>query len=84
MEPGGYLTTGERRPTEYEKKVFQLKLETIGADPELLEAAMGGLPERFTSTELDAALDREATSWTYGYDRGSRTRCGTIRVVNRR
>ncbi|HSM43895.1 MAG TPA: glycosidase, partial [Acidimicrobiia bacterium] len=56
-EPSPYLTTGERRAPQYTNAVFRQKLEGIGGDPELVDMVMEGLADRFTSAELDSALE---------------------------
>ena len=56
-QPSPFLTPGERRAPEYDKAVFLRRLRAIGADAELVDTVMGSLPDRFTSSELDSALE---------------------------
>lgn len=52
-----YLTLGSRRAPVYENKTFRDKLVALHADPTLVGVVMGQLPDRFSFTELEAALD---------------------------
>jgi predicted GH43/DUF377 family glycosyl hydrolase len=56
IDPPADPTTGTSRPALFDKGLFTAKLDEIGADAELVGHAMGVLSDRFTMTDLDAAL----------------------------
>ncbi|MEE8375187.1 MAG: glycoside hydrolase family 130 protein [Acidimicrobiia bacterium] len=55
--PTPYLSLGSRRTPIYENKTFRDKLVALNADPTLVGVVMDQLPDRFSFTELEAALD---------------------------
>jgi len=55
--PGRFLDTGCSRPVPYDRNLFHNKITEFGQDDENARFLWSILPERFTATELDAALD---------------------------
>lgn len=56
IDAPGAPTTGTRRPPHFDRALFTVKLDEIGAEAELVSRAMDHLADRFTMAELDAAL----------------------------
>jgi predicted GH43/DUF377 family glycosyl hydrolase len=52
-----FLTLGDRRSPSYDRVVFHHKLLAMGGDTTLVDTIMGMVPDPFTSSELEAAME---------------------------
>ena len=51
-----YASTGRRKPPEYDKHLFGLKLEELGADRDIVTLVLDPLADTFTFDDLERAL----------------------------
>lgn len=57
-EPEPLLVTGVSRPSTYERRLFLNRLADLGSDDHDADILIGGLPESFTTGDLEKALSR--------------------------
>ncbi len=55
--PSSFLQTGARRAPVYDNRIFRDKLMALHGDPGVVTVVMDQLPDRFTTEQLEEALD---------------------------